>query len=101
MAEGSVAIRTGKAQAQLGAERPFDPLWDGEDTLKLCASYIERTMGNLKVCAAALRHKEGADEEIRLAIASMLGDEAHNDLDVAREILQKWETAEVAAHASR
>jgi hypothetical protein len=58
------------------------------EPLETAAGYIETVMGRILVCVAALR-SEGCDAFTRQAMANMLLED-HNDLDVAREILQKW-----------
>lgn len=90
MADGSVGT-----ESKSGNARTVADLNQPDRDLEVAASFIESAMGRILVCVAALKN-ENADADTRLAIASMLGDETHNDLDVAREMFQAWKAHEVA-----
>jgi hypothetical protein len=71
-----------------------------DERLVMAASYIERALGRISVCAAALTSGSPASprefHQVALSVAQILEDDLHNDLDVAREIFQTWESEETA-----
>jgi hypothetical protein len=75
----------------VGAELAHD------ERLDMAASYVEKAMGQIRICIAAL---ESPDEDplryTRKALIRMLDEDVHNDLDVAREIFETWKAQEVA-----
>ena len=66
------------------------------EQLGMAASYIERSMGRIRICIAALENSKATDQELIKHLVALLDDDVHNDLDVAREIFQTWKTQEAA-----
>jgi hypothetical protein len=68
-----------------------------DEQLDMAASYIEKAMGQVRICIAALESPdEDSQRYTRKALIRMLDEDVHNDLDVAREIFATWKAQEVA-----
>jgi hypothetical protein len=98
-----VAIRNLTKAAKSAAVPPIDLAkkididWPHHDQLELAASYIEKAMGQIRICIAALGSP--ADDCLgytRKALIRMLDEDIHNALDAAREIFETWKSQEVA-----
>jgi hypothetical protein len=84
------------ASVKSTAPRGADLDLEHHEQLDMAASYIERSMGRIRICIAALENSTATDRELFKHLADMLDQDVHNDLDAAREIFQTWRTQEAA-----
>jgi len=65
-----------------------------DEQLEMAASYIERAMGRVSICIAALETIRGDGQPLAQNLIEMLDQDVHDDLGVAREIFQAWKAQE-------